>query len=213
MLATFSKGFIVSFGLIVSIGAQNAFVLKQGLLHQYIFWVCLTCFICDFVLMSIGVLGLGTLISQNLTVTLVLAVAGALFLFVYGLRAFVAAYRNTSGLIASTDTPKASLGKTIATTLALTLLNPHVYIDTIMLIGTVAATLSQNQKYLFLIGSCSASVLRFFSLGYGARLLNPLFKKPNTWRVLDIIIGSFMWMLAINLLYYAYQKHSLSHHV
>lgn len=199
------QGFFVSFGLIVAIGAQNAFVLKQGLLKQHIFWVCLVCFLCDFTLMSLGVLGLGGLIANSPTIILILSLFGAAFLFWYGFRAFRSAYQGGANLSIDGTPHKASLKQTIATTLALTLLNPHVYLDTVVLVGSIASPLPLSQKYDFLIGAVCASALWFFGLGYGARLLIPLFKKPITWRLLDAFIGVVMWFIAYHLIRYAFQ--------
>ena len=203
MFSTILHGFLVSGGLIVAIGAQNAFVLKQGLLKQHIFWICLTCFLCDFFLMSFGVLGFGSIISKSQTATTFLSLFGAVFLFGYGIRAFISAYKGNGGFDINGTPPKISLKKTITTTLALTLLNPHVYIDTIVLIGSVAGTLNLTDKYLFLIGTLSASFVWFFGLGYGARLLTPLFQKPYTWRILDFLIGIIMWAIAFGLVCFA----------
>lgn len=203
MTATIIQGFLVSFGLIVAIGAQNAYVLKQGLLKQHIFWVCLVCFLCDFTLMSLGVLGLGTLIEQSTTATLALTIFGAVFLLWYGFRALRSAYHGGANLSVDGAQHQASLPQTIATTLALTLLNPHVYLDTLVLVGSIASPLATAEKYQFLIGAVCASALWFFGLGFGARLLIPLFKKPSTWRVLDALIGIIMWLIAISLIKYA----------
>lgn len=205
-MSTVIQGFLVSFGLIVAIGAQNAFVLKQGLLKQHVFWVCLVCFLCDVALMSMGVLGLGQLIGKNQTAMLLLAIFGAVFLFWYGVRAFRSAYRGGAHL--NTDDTdgthsQATLQKTLSTTLALTLLNPHVYIDTLVLIGAVASPLTLTQKYQFLLGVLCASGLWFFGLGYGARLLIPLFKKARTWQILDALIGCVMWLISFGLVKYA----------
>ncbi|MGV6987739.1 LysE/ArgO family amino acid transporter [Testudinibacter sp. P80/BLE/0925] len=198
------QGFFVSASLIIAIGAQNAFVLKQGLLKQNIFWVALTCFLCDFVLIGIGVLGFGSLIGQNPSATLALAVVGALFLLVYGARAFRSAYQGTSGLsLDKTERPPQSAVKIVLITLGLTLLNPHVYLDTVVIIGGIASTLLFEQKLQFLLGAVFASGLWFFGLGYGARLLIPLFKRPKTWRVLDFAIGCIMWLIAFSLARYA----------
>lgn len=203
MLTTIIQGFFVSFGLIVAIGAQNAYVLKQGLLKQHIFWVCLVCFLCDFTLLSLGVLGLGSLISQSNLATLGLAIFGAVFLLWYGFRSFRSAYQGGANLSVDGTRSQTTLKQTIATTLALTLLNPHVYLDTLVLVGSIASPLATTEKYQFLIGAVFASALWFFGLGYGARLLIPLFAKPNTWRVLDGFIGVVMWAIAFSLIKYA----------
>lgn len=203
MSSTIIQGFFVSFGLIVAIGAQNAYVLKQGLLKQHIFWVCLVCFLCDFTLLSLGVLGLGSLISQSNLATLGLAIFGAVFLLWYGFRSFRSAYQGGANLSVDGTRSQTTLKQTIATTLALTLLNPHVYLDTLVLVGSIASPLTTAEKYQFLIGAVLASALWFFGLGFGARLLIPLFAKPNTWRILDAIIGVIMWAIAFSLIRYA----------
>ncbi|WP_066801655.1 LysE/ArgO family amino acid transporter [Moraxella oblonga] len=204
MFTTILHGFWVSFGLIVAIGAQNAYVLKQGLLKQHIFWVCLVCFLCDFTLLSLGVLGFGSLIDKNTTFKITLAIFGAMFLFWYGYRAFRSSYLGNSQLSLDDNHTKQTLKKTIATTLALTLLNPHVYLDTLVLVGTIASPLTFAQKPLFLMGAVSASAMWFFGLGYGARLLIPYFQKAKTWQILDAFIGIIMWAIAIGLLRYTY---------
>ncbi|TCP94806.1 L-lysine exporter family protein LysE/ArgO [Cricetibacter osteomyelitidis] len=201
-METILQGFLVTSGLIVAIGAQNAFVLKQGLLKQNTFLIALTCFLCDFVLMSIGVLGMGSLISSNPTASLVLAIVGAVFLFVYGLRSFISAYRGKSVLAMDNSQSKQTALKAVLLTLAVTLLNPHVYIDTVMILGSIAGTLSQSDKILFLIGGLLTSALWFLSLAYGARLLIPLFRRPFVWQVLDFIIGIVMWLIAASLVKY-----------
>ena len=199
------QGFLVSGGLIVAIGAQNAYVLKQGLLKNHVFWVVLTCFLCDFILISIGVLGMGSLIAQSVMATIALALVGALFLTVYGFRALMSAFRGNSALSIDASPKATTLVSTIGTTLALTLLNPHVYLDTVVIIGGVASTLSPDGRWLFLAGALLASASWFFGLGYGARLLIPLFKKPITWRILDALIALIMWLIAVNLAIYAHR--------
>ncbi len=205
MFGQIIHGFLVSFGLIVAIGAQNAHVLKQGLLKQHIFWVCLVCFLCDAILMSLGVLGLGVLIGQSRIATLSLALVGTLFLLWYGYRSFRSAWQGGANLAVTAEKHEQSVGKSIGITLALTLLNPHVYLDTLVLVGSIASPLSMGQKQLFLVGAIGASALWFFGLGYGARLLIPLFSKPRTWQVLDTLIGVVMWAIALGLASYAYQ--------
>ncbi|MBN6066380.1 amino acid transporter [Aggregatibacter actinomycetemcomitans] len=202
-MQTIIQGFLVSGSLIVAIGAQNAFVLKQGLLKQHTFWIALTCFLCDFVLISIGVLGLGSLISTSPTASLALSIVGALFLFVYGLRAFNSAYKGNSRLLLDNPAQKQTALKTILITLAITLLNPHVYLDTVVIIGGIAGTLNPTDKLAFLIGAIIASGLWFFCLAYGARLLIPFFRRPIVWRILDAVIGVIMWLIAGSLVKYA----------
>ena len=202
-METFIQGFLVCGGLIIAIGAQNAFVLKQGLLQRNILAVILTCFACDFILISLGVMGLGSLISESRMATVALALVGAVFLLVYGARAFRSAYLGNSVLqLDNRDEVQSSAFKAVLATLAVTLLNPHVYLDCFAIIGGIAGTLSSSEKWLFLFGALCTSALWFFSLGYGAKLLIPLFKRPVTWRILDIAIGIVMWLIAGSLVKY-----------
>ena len=197
------QGFLVSGGLIVAIGAQNAFVLKQGLRCWQVLPIVLTCFLCDFSLMTLGVFGLGTLIGASRVASVALALVGALFLAVYGARAFRAAWRG--GVVMTADGTEAagSTQQAVLLTLAITLLNPHVYLDTVVIVGGIAGTLSPAAKALFLCGAVAASALWFFALGFGARLLLPLFRRPLTWSLLDAVIGVVMWAIAFSLLRYA----------
>ena len=197
------QGFLVSGGLIVAIGAQNAFVLKQGLRRWQVLPIVLTCFLCDFSLMTLGVFGLGTLIGASRVASVALALVGALFLAVYGARAFRAAWRGGSTMSADGTEAAGSARQAVLLTLAITLLNPHVYLDTVVIVGGIAGTLSPAAKVLFLCGAVAASALWFFALGFGARLLLPLFRRPLTWRLLDAVIGVVMWAIAFSLLRYA----------
>lgn len=201
---SFLHGFVVCFGLIVSIGAQNAFLLKQGLLKQHVFWIATICFVCDVLLMGVGVLGLGTLISQSPLISLILALIGALFLFTYGSRSFISAYRGTTQLLAEQNNLNTGLKKAVLITLAITLLNPHVYIDTIVIVGGIGGTLNLEQKIGFLSGALLCSFLWFFGLGYGAGMLSNYFKKRRTWQILDSITGVIMYAIAFSLLIYAF---------
>lgn len=199
---SFLHGFVVCFGLIVSIGAQNAFLLKQGILKQHVFWIAFICFFCDVVLMTLGVLGLGSIIAQSPISSLILAIIGAVFLFTYGSRSFLAAYRGTGKLLAEQG-GGISLKKAVMITLAITLLNPHVYIDTVVIVGGIGGTLTFDQKIHFLIGALVCSFLWFFGLGYGAGLLSRYFEKRRTWQILDSITGLIMYAIALSLLLYA----------
>lgn len=201
----FIHGILVSDSLIIAIGAQNAFVLKQGLLKQHTFLIASICFLCDAILMTAGILGLGSLISQNTIISIILACIGGLFLFLYGLKAFYNAYHGQSQMILDQKSSQHSPYKIALLTLSITLLNPHVYLDTVVIIGSIAGTLALVDKIYFLLGAISASAMWFFSLAYGAGLLLPLFKKSATWQILDSCIGLIMWFIAFHLFYYAYQ--------
>ena len=208
MISEILRGALISASLIIAIGAQNLFVLKQGLLRNHIFYVSGICFICDFVLMSIGILGVGTFISNNPFITNILAILGALFLIWYGFKAFKSAIKGTSSMqVQSQDSNNNSLGKVILATLAITLLNPHVYLDTVVIVGGIAGTLNSEQKMAFLIGAVCVSFIWFFSIGYGARLLTPLFKQKRMWMVLDCLVGLVMFYIAYRLILYVYYVH------
>ena len=205
MISEILRGALISASLIIAIGAQNLFVLKQGLLRNHIFYVSGICFICDFVLMSIGILGVGTFISTNPLITNVLAILGALFLIWYGFKAFKSAIKGTSSMqVQSQDSNDSNLVKVILATLAITLLNPHVYLDTVVIVGGIAGTLSSEQKIVFLIGAVCVSFIWFFSIGYGARLLTPLFKQKRMWVILDCLVGLVMFYIAYRLILYVY---------
>nr|WP_295973584.1 LysE family transporter [uncultured Bacillus sp.] len=198
------RGALIAGSLIVAIGAQNAFVLKQGLLKNNIFWVSLTCFLCDLILMTIGVLGIGTIISSSTFATVTLAIAGGLFLAFYGVKSLRSAWLLSNSMNINNDVEtRPKIHKTILLTLAITLLNPHVYLDTVVIIGGVAGTLTWDGKMHFLIGALMASFIWFFGLGYGSRWLIPLFKKPVAWRILDFGIGCLMIWLSYQLIQFA----------
>ena len=195
----FMAGFGLSFSLILAIGAQNAFVLKQGIKKEHVFIICLICAISDAMLIFAGVFGFGYLIEQFPSLQTFARYGGALFLVVYGLKSFYTAWQMSHELKPKSFS-NTSLTKTVFLTLAFTWLNPHVYLDTVMLLGAVS-TKFQDQSWLFGIGAMSASFVFFFSLGYGARFLAPLFSKAGAWKVLEIIIGCVMLLLAFMLLY------------
>ena len=206
MLAEILRGAMISGSLIIAIGAQNLFVLKQGLLKNHIFFVSAICFICDFTLMSIGIMGVGTFISANPFITNILAILGALFLIWYGFNALKSAIKGTSSMqIEYQDTKNNSLLKVVLATLAVTLLNPHVYLDTVVIVGGIAGTLTSEQKIAFLIGAVCVSFIWFFGIGYGARLLTPLFKQKRMWVILDCLVGLVMFYIAYRLIMYVYQ--------
>ncbi|MFA5704258.1 MAG: LysE/ArgO family amino acid transporter [Advenella sp.] len=192
-------GFLLSFSLIMAIGSQNAFILRQGLKAEHVFWVCLICAISDATLIGIGVAGFSMVLSQSSFWLTTIRYAGAAFLFFYGLMNFISAFKGQSSLNASQVNTPNSLKKTLLICLAFTWLNPHVYLDTLLLIGSVS-TRYPGQGLNFFLGASLASLLFFFSLGYGARLLQPLFKRARAWQILDIGTGVIMWSIAISLI-------------
>lgn len=197
MLSSFIPGFLLSLSLIVAIGAQNAFVLRQGLRREHVFWVCLTCGVSDAILIAAGVAGFGALAENVLWFETVMRYGGSVFLIVYGWRNAVSAWRGGEVLQAE-GRASATLSRTLLMLLALTFLNPHVYLDTFVLLGSISA--QYDNRLAFGTGAVVASVTFFFALGYGARLLEPIFAKPLSWRVLDAIIALTMWAIAASLL-------------
>ena len=194
-----STGFLTSFALILTIGAQNAFVLKHGILRQHVFLVCLICAVSDALLITAGIAGFGVIVTNYPDFPKMMSIGGAVFLIFYGAMKFIAAYKG--GENQSVANTSAVLWPTILTCLTLTWLNPHVYLDTLGLIGAVSTQFEgMPQKLAFGIGAVLASFTFFFSLGYGARYLAPLMKKPVTWQILDVLIGLLMWYLAYGLL-------------
>ena len=197
MTAAFLPGFLLGLSLIVAIGAQNAFVLRQGLRREHVFAVCAVCAISDALLIAAGVAGFGALVKAVPWLAPVMRFGGAAFLFAYALRSLWSAWRAHGGMDPARDEPRA-LGVTLAMCLAFTWLNPHVYLDTVVLLGSVS-TRYGTHRAAFALGAMTASCLFFFSLGYGARLLRPLFANPKAWRFLDAGIGITMMALAAKL--------------
>lgn len=199
MLGAGLTGFATGFSLILAIGAQNAFVLRQGLIRQHVFWLCLLCATSDALLITAGVLGFGVIVEAAPMLPQVMAWAGAAFLFVYGAMRLWAAYLGNYDMQLSGQS--AGLWATLATAAAFTWLNPHVYLDTLGLIGAISTKFDMNvERYAFGIGAVLSSFVFFFGLGYGARLLAPIMQSARAWQVLDVLIGIVMWALAAMLL-------------
>ena len=190
------SGFGLGLSLILAIGAQNAFVLRQGLRREHVLPVVLVCAVSDAVLVTAGVAGFGALAEAVPGLERVMRYGGAAFLIAYGARAFAAAARGGEALEAGSGA--GSRRRAVLTCLALTWLNPHVYLDTVVLLGSVSAQYAD--RLAFGLGAVAASFVFFFALGFGARLLAPVFARPLSWRVLDIGVGAVMWGIAIGLL-------------
>lgn len=200
-MTNFINGFLISAGLIMAIGAQNALVLKQGLLRQHVPVVVVLCWLCDVVLMTLGVFGMSALLSDSPKLSALLALSGGLFLLVYAIMSAKRAYIGGNYLTVDTENSHSpSAIKIAAMTLALTLLNPHVYLDTMVLIDGSASHLDHTGKLHFLLGAISASCLWFNGLGFGSRLLLPLFRREQVWQVLDGLIACVMLYLSWGLL-------------
>lgn len=195
----FATGFATSFTLILAIGAQNAFVLRQGLLRLHVFWVCFFCALSDAVLIAAGVAGMGVISTRLPGLVDILTFGGAAFLFVYGALSLRRAFRP--GALRAADRGEQSLAAALAMTFAFTWLNPHVWLDTIGLIGTVSTGFpAHGAKVAFAVGATLSSFVFFFGLGYGARLLAPVFARPRAWMVLDAGIALVMWAIAASLI-------------
>lgn len=198
------QGFLVCFGLIVSIGAQNAFLLKQGILKQHIFAIAFLFFLGDVFLMVLGVLGLGAVIANLPWLSLIIAILGVLFLLSYGSRSFISVFR-ANGTLKRGDKNQLSLKRALMIAFAITFLNPHVYIDTVVIMGAIGGKLDFSEKIAFLTGALTCSFLWFFSVGYGAGFLAPYFEKRRTWQILDFITGLIMYSIAISLIIYTWK--------
>jgi len=192
------SGFLLGASLIVAIGAQNAFILRQGLLGRHVFVLCLICALSDALLIAAGVAGLGRLVSASPQLIFGVTLAGAVFLFGYALLAFRRALRPAA--LHAARRGEARLGAAIAACLAFTFLNPHVYLDTVLLVGGLSAGFAGAARLAYGAGAALASFVWFFALGYGARLLEPLFASPRAWRVLDVLIGLVMAAIGAGLL-------------
>jgi len=198
VIAAATTGFFTAFSLILAIGAQNAFVLRQGIMRQHVFALCLVCALSDAVLIALGVSGFGYIVTMLPGLPTAMALAGAGFLLAYGVLRFRAAWRGE--VIDITAGKAASLRQTLTVGLALTWLNPHVYLDTLGLIGAVSTRFHATpEKIVFALAASSASFTFFFALGYGARFLAPLMRSPLAWRVFDGLIGGTMLIIALGL--------------
>jgi L-lysine exporter family protein LysE/ArgO len=198
MFAAAASGFLLGGSLIVAIGAQNAFVIRQGVLQSHVFWVCLFCSVCDAILIFAGVFGLGALLKLVPWFVPVMTYGGAAFLFYYGFKALRRAL-HPSGLGASGE-QAVPLKAALLACAGFTLLNPHVYLDTVVLVGSIANAREPGDQLPFAVGASVASVIWFFSLGYGAKALGPWLGQPSVWRIIDFVIAAIMVLLAVKLL-------------
>lgn len=190
-------GFVTGLSLIVAIGAQNAFVLRQGLKRAHVLAVALTCALSDAILICVGVFASAKVTAAFPLALPVMQWGGVAFLTVYGARAARSAYRG-GGHLDPADGKTQSLAAALATCLALTWLNPHVYLDTVVLVGAISTDFGPDRGD-FAAGAVTASFVFFFSLAYGARLLAPVFAREVSWRVLDGVIAVVMWSIAFKL--------------
>ena len=206
MSAAFLTGLFTGLGLIVALGAQNAFVIRQGLLRRHVFAVTTICFLCDALLIVLGVAGLGALIATTDWLRAAAAWGGAAFLIWFGLRSLRNALRADHQGLVDVDgeaglEPGAGLRAAVMATLAFSLLNPHVYLDTVVLLGSIGAQYALAPRLVFLAGAALASALWFYAIGYGSALAAPLFRKPIASRLLDGFVAAVMAAVAAMLIY------------
>jgi L-lysine exporter family protein LysE/ArgO len=198
-LSTAATGFAAGAGLIIAIGAQNAFVLRQGLKRRHVGLVVAICAASDLLLILLGVAGIGALVQAHPGLLDVMRFGGAAFLGAYGLMAARRAWRGTEAL-APGDAGQDDWKRVALACLAFTFLNPHVYLDTMVLLGSLSTRYPGALRWAFALGACIASVAWFAALGFGARLLQPVFRSARAWRILDAGIALFMWTLCLLLL-------------
>ncbi|WP_445777675.1 LysE/ArgO family amino acid transporter [Shewanella sp.] len=193
------QGLVLGLGMIIPIGAQNSYLLSQGIKRNHHFLAATICMLCDVLLIGIGIFGGGKLIASSEWLMLFIGWGGVSFLVVYALVSFKSVYANQYTVTTHVATAN-SRKKIIGTTFAVTLLNPHVYLDTVMILGSVGGTFAGNEKLAFAIGTVLASVLWFYSLAFGAAKLAPLLGKPQIQRVVDALVGAIMLLVAYALL-------------
>jgi L-lysine exporter family protein LysE/ArgO len=197
MWQSYLNGLLVAFGLIMAIGTQNAFVLAQSLRREHHLPVAALCFACDALLVAAGVFGLATVLAQNPTLLAIARWGGAVFLLWYGSQALRRAFSKQS-LQQGENQAVRSLRAVMLSALAVTLLNPHVYLDTVLLIGSLGA--QQTEPGAYVVGAASASLLWFFTLALGAAWLAPWLARPSTWRILDLLVAVMMFAVAFQLI-------------
>ena len=194
MLDSALEGFALSIGLILALGPQNVFVMRQGLMRSHVFAVCLACSVFDALLITAGVLGVGSILAGIEGAEFMIAIGASIFLISYGLLRIKSAI-NPVGMSTEGE-GESDLAPTIAAAAAFTFLNPHVYVDTLLLIGGTSSRYLGDDRLAFGIGAATASFVFFFSLGYGARSLSEVLNKPKAWRYIDLSIASIMFIIA-----------------
>lgn len=196
----FFQGLGLGASLIMAIGAQNAHVIRSGLRGEHVFVTVASCIVVDVLLIALGMSGLGALIESSPALLALARYGGAAFLLWYGWRCWSSSLRGGAALALSAQEPAPSLKRALVTVLALSLLNPHVWLDTVVLLGAVGSSLAGEQRQAFALGAMTASVLWFSALGFGARRFAPVLGRPAVWRVIEALTGTLMLALALLLL-------------
>lgn len=199
MFLFFFKGFLLTISITASIGAQNVHILKCGINKTHIIPVCFICFLCDIILMSSAIWN-SSYLGYNSTLKFLLSLTGIIFLVIYGTLAAFQAYKGST-LKVSNKTAQTSLRKNILITLAVTLLNPNVYIDSFIIIGSVALYLSNQEKFAFFYGTITASFVWFFTLAVSTNFLSPYLAQTRWWRIINSLTAIIMWSVAVKLLF------------
>ncbi len=194
MELAFVSGFLISISLILALGPQNVFVMRQGLLRSHVFAACLVCSISDALLIGAGVLGVGLFLSEMEELAIWMSIGASIFLIFYGCLRIKSAL-DPKGLEVG-DNESQDLWPTILAGLAFTYLNPHVYVDTLFLIGGASSSYVGDEKLMFGVGAATASFVFFFSLGYGAKRLSPILNNPESWKIIDLFIAGVMFTVA-----------------
>ena len=194
MELAFVSGFLISISLILALGPQNVFVMRQGLLRSHVFAACLVCSISDALLIGAGVLGIGLFLSEMEELAIWMSIGASIFLIFYGCLRIKSAL-DPKGLEVG-DNESQDLWPTILAGLAFTYLNPHVYVDTLFLIGGASSSYVGDEKLMFGVGAATASFVFFFSLGYGAKRLSPILNNPESWKIIDLFIAGVMFTVA-----------------
>ena len=199
MLMAFSTGFLIGISLILAIGAQNTFVLRHGILRQHVFYIALFCSISDAALIFLGVTGISFFFNNFIDqFSNILFGISSILVAGYGIIRLMGVFKSNSAIDIETATVN-ELAPTLITLFILTFANPHVYLDTLILIGSIAQQFSGDLKIVFAIGASVASFVFFFGLSYGAKLIAPIMKNSNSWRILDAGIAIIMFTIAIKL--------------
>jgi L-lysine exporter family protein LysE/ArgO len=197
MVSVFLKGFAAGGSLIAAIGAQNAFILSQGIKKNRIILIPVICCVCDLIFITLGIYWSAKIVSANIILEKIIGLFGCIFLFFYGLSSFKSAFKNKN--INQEFEKEKSLKKIILATLGVTLLNPHFYLDTVFLLGSISSSVENSAKIFFGTGAVTASILWFFGLSLFASFLSPVFKNEKTWKILDIAVGAIMWAICFSL--------------
>ena len=201
LLQPLIEGFFTGLGLLIAIGPQGAFVLKQGLLKKHVFLVFIFCSLSDVLLIGLGVAGLGEILTANKVLFAIAKWGGAAFLFYYGFCSFRLLFSPKRMLLKMSQVKTSgSFKKTMLTLFALTFLNPLVYLDTVVLLGTLGSQYEEGNRVFFALGAMGSAFTWFFSLSYGAKLLSPLFQSPKAQKIIEGVVGCIMWTVAVSVL-------------